>query len=100
MAEFFPLFILLLVVSCKVTIQRPLLPGMFRYTHCQELNTLPLKTINPKLDSRLQVTLKNFQGDANEENYIWSGRQVTMCSKNHEGHDVFFIVYIAPLLPS
>ncbi len=31
--------------------------------------------VNPKLDSNLQVAIKNFEADASEDNYIWLGRR-------------------------
>jgi tetratricopeptide (TPR) repeat protein len=73
--KFFPLFILLLVVSCKENNpDRAADNGVQVYSLLGKEYFAP-DEINPKLDSNLQVALKNFQADATEDNYIWLGRR-------------------------
>ena len=73
--KFYPLFILLLLVSCNEN-----KPEQSAVKEVQVYSLLGAEyfapeVTDPKLDSNLQVALKNFQADANEDNYIWLGRR-------------------------
>lgn len=73
--KFFPLVIPLLVLGCKNNN-----PDRRAAEGAQVYSLLGVEYFaneqrDPKLDSNLQVALKNFQADASEDNYIWLGRR-------------------------
>jgi len=73
--KFSPLFILLLLLSCKENKSAQPAAEEVQVHSLLGVEYFAPEEINPKLDSNLQVALKNFQADATEDNYIWLGRR-------------------------
>lgn len=74
--KFLPLFfLLLLMVSCKEKNAELAAVGEPQVSSLLGTKYFAPEETNPKLDSNLNVALKNFQADATEDNYIWLGRR-------------------------
>lgn len=73
--KYFPLLLLLFLTACKENNPKQAAAEAAQVYSLLGAEYFAPEEVNPKLDSNLQVALKNFQADDSEDNYIWLGRR-------------------------
>lgn len=83
------LALVLVAVGCSVAPPRekaPVVIGLLGKAYFEPERS---EKVQARLDSNLQVALKNWQADPSEENYIWYGRRLGYLSRFQQAVDVF-----------